>query len=258
MPGEGRPIRHDALGQPIGEPVAGWTPPLAPPRAPSAVMAGRSCRVEILDVNRHTRDLYTANARDGGGRMWTYLPYGPFANFEDYTRWVHKAAAKNDPLFHAIIDVATGRAAGVASYLRIDPPAGSIEVGHIAYSPLLQRSVAGTEAMYLMMRRAFELGYRRYEWKCDVLNARSCAAARRLGFSFEGVFRQATVYKDRNRDTAWFAIIDVDWPVLDGAFRQWLDPVNFDTQGQQRVGLSSLTRIAMRSSRAREPFPPSP
>jgi hypothetical protein len=108
------------------------------------------------------------------------------------------------------------------------------------------------------MRRAFELGYRRYEWKCDVLNARSCAAARRLGFSFEGVFRQATVYKDRNRDTAWFAIIDADWPALDGAFRQWLDPANFDAQGQQRVSLSSLTRIAMRSSRAREPFPPAP
>jgi RimJ/RimL family protein N-acetyltransferase len=128
------------------------------------------------------------------------------------------------------------------SYLRIAPPAGSIEVGHIHYSPRLQRTPAATEAMYLMMQRAFELGYRRYEWKCDALNTASRAAAQRLGLSFEGVFRQVTVYKGRNRDTAWYAAIDAELPALCGAFRTWLDPDNFDEQGHQRARLSDLTR----------------
>jgi RimJ/RimL family protein N-acetyltransferase len=125
--------------------------------------------------------------------------------------------------------------------MRIDPANGVIEVGGINYSPLLQRKPAATEAMYLMMRRAFELGYRRYEWKCDSLNAPSRAAAQRLGFSYEGVFRQAWVYKGRNRDTAWFSIIDGEWPALREAFERWLAPANFDANGRQRTGLSSLT-----------------
>jgi RimJ/RimL family protein N-acetyltransferase len=129
----------------------------------------------------------------------------------------------------------------VASYLRIEPASGSIEVGHINYSPLLQRTPAATEAMYLMMQRVFDLGYRRYEWKCDALNARSRAAAQRLGLSFEGVFRQATVYKGRNRDTAWYAAIDQEWPALQAAFLQWLDPANFDEDGRQRLRLADLT-----------------
>jgi RimJ/RimL family protein N-acetyltransferase len=149
--------------------------------------------------------------------------------------------APADPQFHAIIDLATGKVGGVASYLRIDPAAGSIEVGHINFSPRLQRTVAATEAMYLMMKRAFELGYRRYEWKCHALNAPSRAAAQRLGFSYEGIFRQARVDKGRNRDTAWYAAIDADWPALDRAFSSWLDPANFDEIGQQRTSLSSLT-----------------
>ena len=140
-----------------------------------------------------------------------------------------------------MIDLATGTPVGVASYLRIDPGAGSIEVGHIHYSPLLQRTVAATEAMYLMMKRAFELGYRRYEWKCNALNAPSRAAAMRLGFSYEGIFRQARVDKGRNRDTAWYAMIDKEWPALDAAFRRWLDPSNFDERGRQRVALGTLT-----------------
>jgi RimJ/RimL family protein N-acetyltransferase len=154
---------------------------------------------------------------------------------------VRSVAGKDDPQFHAIVDRATGQAVGVASYLRIDPAAGSIEVGHINYSPLLQRTVAATETMYLMMRRAFELGYRRYEWKCNALNAPSRGAAQRLGFSYEGVFRQARVDKGRNRDTAWYAMIDTEWPALDQAFRRWLDPANFDEQGRQRTSLSELT-----------------
>ena len=167
----------------------------------------------------------------------------------------------SDPSFHAVIDLTTGRAVGVASYLRIDPPAGSIEVGHIAYSPLLQKTPAATEAMYLMMRQAFELGYRRYEWKCDALNAGSRAAAQRLGFSSEGVFRQARVNKGRNRDTAWFAAIDSEWPALDRAFRQWLDPANFDaaraTTDQPRVADAASARQARSGVARLKPRAPS-
>jgi RimJ/RimL family protein N-acetyltransferase len=204
-------------------------------------MVGRFCRVELLDIDRHAADLFAANAIDAEGRNWTYLPVGPFDAFDAYRTWMDGAVAKDDPLFHAIIDLETGRAVGVASYLRIDPPAGSIEVGFITYSPLLQRKPAATEAMYLMMQRAFTLGYRRYEWKCDALNAASRAAAQRLGFSYEGVFRQARVNKGLNRDTAWYAVIDAEWPALDRAFKQWLDPANFDVDGKQRVSLRTLT-----------------
>jgi RimJ/RimL family protein N-acetyltransferase len=204
-------------------------------------MEGRFCRVEPLDPERHATSLHEANAADAEGRMWTYLAYGPFESWDRYRAWIEQASRTSDPLFHAIVDRRTGSAAGVASYLRIDPPAGSIEVGHIAYSPRLQRTPAATEAMYLMMRRAFSLGYRRYEWKCDTLNAASRAAAQRLGFSFEGVFRQATVYKGRNRDTAWYAVIDPEWPALEEAFLRWLDPANFDANGRQRIRLSELT-----------------
>jgi RimJ/RimL family protein N-acetyltransferase len=146
----------------------------------------------------------------------------------------------DDPLFFTIID-ATGQPAGVASYLRIAPASGSIEVGGIHFSPGLKRTPAATEAMYLMMERAFALGYRRYEWKCDALNAASRAAAQRLGLSFEGVFRQATVYKGRNRDTAWYAAIDSEWPALREAFLTWLAPGNFGGDGRQRIRLTELT-----------------
>jgi RimJ/RimL family protein N-acetyltransferase len=233
-----RAPRHNHLGQPIGPPVPGWAPPPPPPREP---IEGRFCRVEPLDVARHARDLHDANARDSEGRMWTYLAVGPFASLEEYLAWLEPRASGEDPLFHAVVDVVSGRAVGLASYLRIDPAAGSIEVGHLAFSPLLQRTPAATEAMYLMMRRAFALGYRRYEWKCDALNAPSRAAAQRLGLSYEGVFRQATVYKGRNRDTAWYAAIDSEWPALEAAFTRWLDPANFDERGRQRERLSDLT-----------------
>ncbi len=226
------------LGQPVGLSVGGWQPPLAPPRT---AMAGRFCRVESLDPDQHAESLYQANALDVEGRNWTYLPYGPFETPESYHAWVESVAASSDPLFYAIVDSATERAVGVASYLRITPAIGSIEVGHLNFSPLLQRTPAATEAMYLMMKRAFELGYRRYEWKCDALNAPSRAAAQRLGLSFEGIFRQATVYKGRNRDTAWFAAIDGEWPLLEAAFTRWLDPANFDEHGNQRTRLADLT-----------------
>ena len=226
------------LNQPVGFRVGGWTPPPPPQRE---VLAGRFCRIEPLDAARHAESLWAAHALDAEGRNWTYLPYGPFASFEEYRAWLEESSRSADPLLFAIVDLATDRAVGVAGYLRITPAAGSIEVGHLQYSPLLQRTPAATEAMYLLMAHAFGLGYRRYEWKCHTLNTPSRAAAQRLGLSFEGVFRQATVVKGRNRDTAWYAAIDQEWPALRAAFEQWLSPANFDAQGRQKSALSALT-----------------
>jgi len=234
------------LGQPIGDPVPDWKPPPLPPHE---AMPGGTCRLEPLDPARHAAQLFAAHERDGEYRNWTYLQQGPYDTLDDYARAIERAAAGDDPQFYAVVvgprgsggPDSHGVAAGVAAYLRMAPAAGSIEVGHIHFSPLLQRTPAATEAMFLMMRRAFDLGYRRYEWKCDALNASSRAAAQRLGLSFEGVFRQAAVYKGRNRDTAWYAAIDREWPALQAAFEEWLDPANFAGDGRQRVRLSSLT-----------------
>ena len=220
----------------LGVPVPDWTPPPAPPREP---IEGRYVRVEPIDPDRHAVELYEANRVSDA--IWDYLPAGPFDTFAAYREWMDETCLGDDPLFHAVIDKADGKAKGVASYLRIAPAAGSIEVGHINYSKPLQRTRAGTEAMYLLMKRAFELGYRRYEWKCNALNAGSRRLAQRLGLSYEGVFRQALVVKGRNRDTAWYAAIDGEWPVLETAFATWLDPENFDADGRQRRSLSDLT-----------------
>jgi RimJ/RimL family protein N-acetyltransferase len=227
-----------SFGQPISFPVTNWTVPLPPSREP---MQGQYCRLEALKPDLHARDLFEANSLDKDSRNWTYLFQGPFEHFDDYIKWMRNSCLGDDPLFYAIMDNTTHKAVGVASYLRITPAAGSIEVGNINFSPLLQKTPMATEAMYLMMKRVFELGYRRYEWKCDALNAPSRVAAQRLGFSYEGVFRQALVYKNRNRDTAWYATIDQEWPKLEAAFQTWLNPDNFDETGQQRVGLSDLT-----------------
>jgi len=170
----------NALGQQIGFPVPDWTARPRPPRTP---LDGHFVRIEMLDAERHASDLFAANARDREGRIWTYLPYGPYDDEKVYRDWVAAMAKSEDPLFHAIIDKATGKASGVASYLRIEPAIGVIEVGHINYAPALQRTAAATEAMYLLMKRVFdELGYRRYEWKCDALNGPSQAAGRAPGF----------------------------------------------------------------------------
>ncbi len=232
-------MRHEKnhLNQPIGFLVPGWKPARLPARE---TLEGRFCRLEPLDPERHAGSLYEANGLDTEGGNWTYLPYGPFDTFEDYRAWMEQDCCGSDPLFYAVVDPATNSATGVASYLRIDPGSGSIEVGHINYSPRLQRTPAATEAMFLMMKHAFDLGYRRYEWKCNALNAASRVAAERLGFSFEGVFRQAAVVKGRNRDTAWYAVVDKDWPALREAFLRWLDPSNFDEHGRQRTRLSAL------------------
>jgi len=235
-------MRHNEFGQPIGDPVTGWTARPRPPRTP---IEGRYCRVEPLDPDRHAAQLHEANIEAPDHRSWTYLTAEGFADAANYRQWLGQISASDDSLFHAIIDGTSGRAVGVAAYLRIDPGNGSIEVGHINYSPRLQQTCAATEAMFLLMRRAFdELGYRRYEWKCDSLNEPSRRAAARLGFQFEGIFRQAVVYKDRNRDTAWFSILDSEWPAMRGAYEQWLAPGNFNEQGRQHRALAALIAAA--------------
>lgn len=241
--------RVNAFGQPIGFPVPDWSPR---PRPARIVLDGHYSRLEPLDPGRHTADLHDANRADDG-RGWTYMSYGPFSTLEDYRAWVETSAASDDPLYYTILDAVSGRPVGVTTLMRIDPANGVIEVGHIKYAPALQRTPAATEAMFLLMRYVFEdLGYRRYEWKCDALNTLSRAAALRLGFTFEGIFRQAVVYKGRNRDTAWFSILDGEWPLLKQAYEAWLAPANFDVDGHQRRRLTDLiseTRTAAASGR---------
>ena len=209
-----------------------------PPHPKGITLNGNHCRLVPLSAKDHASDLFAANAEDKDGSGWDYLPYGPFATIEDYRNWIASMEAGEDPTFFAV--ESNGRWTGIASYLRINPQDRSIEVGHIRFSPLLQSTIAATEAMFLMMSWAFDNGYRRYEWKCNALNMRSRAAAQRLGFSYEGVFRQATVAKSRNRDTAWFAIIDKEWPDIRSCYERWLDPSNFDADGHQKDSLSAL------------------
>lgn len=226
------------LNQPIGFPLADWQGCDHPPRK---VLMGQYCRVEPLRAADHASDLFEAFVGPENDSLWTYLPYGPFESFEPYRDWVESIESSVDPLFFAVVDGQSDRAVGVASYLRIEPAVGVIEVGHINFSPRLQKTAAATECMFLMMQYVFdELGYRRYEWKCDALNAGSRAAAQRFGLSFEGVFRQATMYKGRNRDTAWFSILDSEWPAQKQAFEQWLDAANFDADGRQKRRLKEF------------------
>lgn len=220
----------------FGESVVNWRPPIWPN---FEQLSGQFATLEPLKSSKHSQQLHESFSLDA--KIWDYMPNGPFATLEEYQRWAEKAEQEPDPWFVAIKDNQTDKWVGVASYLRIKPESGSIEVGWISFSPLLQRTPAATDAMYLMMKWAFEAGYRRYEWKCDALNAASRRAAIRLGLSYEGVFRQATIYKGRNRDTAWFAAIDSEWPRLKDSFERWLSPQNFEAEGQQRVSLSELT-----------------
>ena len=216
-----------------GAAVPGWAP-----RAPLSLepMAGRAVRLERLAPD-HAPGLHAALV--GAGANWDYLPYGPF-DAAGMAGWVDWAAAQADPWFFAIL--VDGKPLGVASYLRVVPEHGVAEVGHLNFAPALQGTFAATEALSLMAQRVFDAGYRRYEWKCNALNLASRRAAQRLGFSYEGVFRQHMVVKGRNRDTAWFAITDADWPTLRMAYKTWLDRANFDADGRQRLSLSLLTR----------------
>lgn len=233
-----QPSEMNTLGQPLDVEVPDWT---VRPRPPRTAIEGQYCSVAPLNADADGPELYEAVLADTDGFNWTYLPYGPFETYDGFEAWLHKTCLGDDPLFHTVRLKETGKAVGVASLMRIDPAMGVIETGHIHYSPLLQRTPASTEAMYLLMRRVFdELGYRRYEWKCNNLNEPSKNAAERLGFTYEGVFRQLGIYKGRNRDTAWFSILDREWPIAKAAFEEWLNPANFDDDGTQRQSLVDI------------------
>ncbi|GAA4505625.1 GNAT family N-acetyltransferase [Brevibacterium yomogidense] len=218
-------------GQPVSEEVPGWAPV---PRPDAETLPGRYCTLEHLDPARHADSLYDAYAVAQDDRDWTYLPYGPFPDRESYRAWAHDAAQSADPRHYAVVDHATGAVFGTLALMRHDPVNGVIEVGNVVLSRGMQRTPMSTEAQFLLMRYVFDdLGYRRYEWKCDSLNVPSCRTAERLGFTYEGTFRQAVVYKGRNRDTAWYAIVDSEWPRLRAAFEAWLSPANFTADGRQ-------------------------
>ena len=236
------PNPTNEFGLTIGFEINDWKGAGSPD---SRILQGQYCRCEPLSLYKHSEQLFDAWQRDTENRIWVYLPYGPFETLEDCQQWMNQDCFTGDPFFYAIVDNQTGLASGVASYLRIKPDAGSIEVGHINYSPALQKTCAATEAMYLMMKNTFDMGYRRYEWKCNALNQKSCDAAKRLGFTFEGIFRQATVVKGRNRDTAWFSILDREWPAVSMAYETWLSADNFDHNNVQKQSLSALIRMTL-------------
>ena len=204
-------------------------------------MIGRYCRLEPVGVARHEADLFAAYLEAPDGRDWTYLFHERPTQPEEFHSYLTKLESSEDPLHFAIVDAQTSKAVGTAALMRIDPAHGVIEVGSITFSPRLKKTRAATESMYLFMRRVFdELRYRRYEWKCDSLNAPSRSAAERYGFTFEGIFRNAIVYKGRKRDTAWYSITDAEWPPVRAAFEEWLDPANFDDRGRQKRRLREL------------------
>jgi len=203
-------------------------------------LEGRYATLAPLQRTDHQAALFAAFSTDDS--LWDYMPYGPFSDTDDYGAWIDGVQGRDDPLFMAVRDKDNGQWGGVTSFMRIDAAMGVIEVGFITFAPTLQRRRAATEAIYLMMKWVFEAGYRRFEWKCDAANMASRRAAARFGFSYEGTFRQALVIKGRNRDTAWFAVIDSEWPTLRAAFERWLAPENFDRAGRQITTLSDLTR----------------
>ncbi len=234
-------IHINSYGQPVGEAMPDWSQRAEPS---GVVLEGAYCRLEPLDAERHAADLYAAYRSAPDDRDWTYLYAGPFYDAEDFGRFAEAAARGTDPRHYAVIDRATGQAAGTLALMHIDTDNGVIEVGHVVFSPLLRNSAASTEAQFLLMQYVFEeLQYRRYEWKCDSLNAPSRRAAERLGFRPEGIFRQAVVYKGRTRDTAWHSIIDQEWPALKEAFLAWLSADNFDSEGRQRQSLQEIRTL---------------
>jgi RimJ/RimL family protein N-acetyltransferase len=219
-------------------PKLAWTPAKPLRRE---VIQGRYVRLEPVDPSRHASDLFElSHGARGDPAIWIYMGYGPFADLAAFKAWLAERAASSDPLFYALIDEASGKAAGMASFLRIVPTDGVIETGHIWFTPVLQDTRQATEAIFLMGKCAFDtLGNRRFEWKCNARNTPSRRAAARFGFTFEGIFREHMIVKGRNRDTAWYSIIDRDWPAIKAAFESWLDPVNFDAAGQQRKKLNA-------------------
>jgi RimJ/RimL family protein N-acetyltransferase len=215
-------------------PALDWKPARMPEKVP---LDGTDVVLEPVDVAGHAAALYESSK--DAPELWKHLAYGPFKDREEFTSWLQDRAATDDPLFYALVDRAAGEARGMASYLRMEPVFGVIEIGHIWFAPALQRTRAATEAIFLLARHAFDdLGYRRLEWKCDSLNAPSRRAAERFGFTYEGIFRQHMITKGRNRDTAWYSIIDSEWPARREAFEAWLAPENFDEEGRQRRSLA--------------------
>jgi RimJ/RimL family protein N-acetyltransferase len=214
-------------------------------------LSGRYVRIEKAAAAAHAPALFESFSKaDPEGQVWTYLGYGPFASYGDFHAWLVEREQSRDPLFHTFIPRRSGKASGMGSFMRMDGANGVIEIGHIWMAPGLQRTREASEAIFLMMRHAFDdLGMRRLEWKCDALNAPSRRAADRFGFIFEGVFRQHMIVKGRNRDTAWYAIIDKDWPPIRKAFEDWLKPDNFDSDGRQKRRLAGLRRVAGKRSR---------
>ena len=239
-----RPVRTDQQDGGVrseclvsGAPVVPLPPGRFPPRLP---LEGESIRLEPLDPAVHAADLWQASHADDRARaVWTYLWPAPFADEAAFTAWLRDDAAAADPVFYAIRDRASGRASGMAAFMRIAPKDGALEIGHIWFAPFLQRTRGASEALMLMLRHAFDdLGCRRVEWKCDALNVPSRQAALRLGFRFEGIFFRHMIVKGRNRDTAWYAMLDEEWPERRAAYDAWLAASNFDEQGRQRCPLS--------------------
>ncbi len=211
--------------------LSDWTPRPLPERK---VLEGRYVRLEPLDADKHGQGLFEASSVEDAGSRFTWLFDTVPATLEDMRPWLEKSAASQTTIFYAIIDKATGKIAGRQALMRIDAENGSIEIGNIYWGPLISRKPAATEAQYLFMQYIFdELGYRRYEWKCNNDNLPSKRAAERFGFQFEGIFRQHLIVKGKNRDTAWYAMIDSEWPALKQAYKNWLSPENFDADGQQ-------------------------
>lgn len=231
-------MNEESPATPVGRPVE--APCCAPPV--KRVFEGQRVRLEPVDPGGHAAALWAcSHAPQAGPELWAYMGYGPFADAAVMQRWLEGCAASSDPLYLTVIDRSSGRPCGMVSLMRIDPPNGVIEVGNIWYGPQVQRSALPTEAMKLLFAHVFEeLGYRRLEWKCNDLNAPSRRAAVRLGFTFEGVFRQHMVVKGRNRDTAWFSMLDSEWPVAGKAMRDWLAAENLDVSGRQRRSLASF------------------
>jgi len=239
------PDTDPATGLPIGPRVLDPSPA---PRPQRTTLTGRHVSVMPLDPALHANSLYAATSGLENERLWLYLFDGPFASRAEFDAYLTRIASVEDRLYYAILDNTSGRAMGHVCYLRIEPAQRCIEVGGILYAPSLQRTPGATEAMYLMARHIFEdLGYRRYEWKCHALNAPSRRAALRLGFTYEGVFCQHMIMKGRNRDTAWFSMLDSEWPARKAAFERWLDPANFDAEGQQKISLSALNSVVPES-----------
>jgi RimJ/RimL family protein N-acetyltransferase len=226
--------------QPVGAAVA-----THPARRPGRVtIEGRAVALVPLSADAHADALFDGANGGEKDRVWTYLFDGPYADRAVFRAGIEAKARSEDPLFFAIVDKPSGRAVGYQTFLRIEPQHRVIEVGNILYTPAIQRSIGATEAQYLFARHVFdELGYRRYEWKCNALNAPSRRAALRLGFAFEGVFRQHMIVKGRNRDTAWYAMLDGEWPMRRAAFERWLAPENFDASGRQKIALSALNGL---------------